>query len=165
MPPPSDAEIEREYLRLKKEAEAGGYHLSPDRAFVNGLVAGLLANTERYGYPSCPCRLAAGIRERDLDIVCPCDYRDPDLTEHGACYCALYVSGEIAAGNAKAGAVPERRPPGGPKKKRDACGQGSSLSPSRSGGRRVSGYVRVRAARRGSPALTDKRVPLSIARM
>ena len=117
MPPPSDAEIEREYLRLKKEAEAGGYRLNPDRAFVNGLVAGLLANTERYGYPSCPCRLAAGIRERDLDIVCPCDYRDPDLTEHGACYCALYVSGEIAAGNAKAGAVPERRPPGGPKKK------------------------------------------------
>jgi len=117
MPPPSDAEIERESLRLKKEAEAGGYRLNPDLAFVNGLVAGLLANTERYGYPSCPCRLAAGIRERDLDIVCPCDYRDPDLTEHGACYCALYVSGEIAAGNAKAGAVPERRPPGGPKKK------------------------------------------------
>ncbi|HDS63657.1 MAG TPA: ferredoxin:glutaredoxin reductase [Methanofollis liminatans] len=117
MPPPSDAEIEREHLRLKKEAEAGGYHLNPDRTFVNGLVSGLLTNTERYGYPACPCRLAAGIRERDLDIVCPCDYRDPDLTEHGACYCALYVSGEIAAGREKAGAVPERRPPGGPKKK------------------------------------------------
>lgn len=115
--PPSDAEIEREYLRLKKEAGAGGYHLNPDRAFVNRLVSGLITNTERYGYPACPCRLAAGIRERDLDIVCPCDYRDPDLTEHGACYCALYVSGEVAAGTKQAGAVPERRPPGGPKKK------------------------------------------------
>jgi ferredoxin-thioredoxin reductase catalytic subunit len=117
MPPPSNAEIEREYLRLKTEAEAGGYHLNPDRAFVNGLVAGLLANTERYGYPACPCRLAAGVKARDLDIVCPCDYRDPDLADYGACYCALYVSGEIAAGKKKAGAVPERRPPGGPKKK------------------------------------------------
>ncbi|MDK2974837.1 MAG: hypothetical protein PWP08_1208 [Methanofollis sp.] len=117
MASPSDEEIDREYLRLKKDAEAGGYRLNPDRTFVNGLVRGLLANAERYGYPSCPCRLAAGVREQDLDIVCPCDYRDPDLTEHGACYCALYVSAEIAAGTEKAGPVPERRQPGGPKQK------------------------------------------------
>jgi len=117
-----DEEIDREYLRLKRDAEAGGYHLNPDRTFVNGLVRGLLANNERYGYPSCPCRLAAGAREQDLDIVCPCDYRDPDLTEYGACYCALYVSGDIAAGRGNAGAVPERRPPGGPKKKEAPAG-------------------------------------------
>lgn len=115
MTPPSNEAIEKEYQRLKKDAEAAGYHLNPDRAFVNGLIRGMLTNTERYGYPACPCRLAVGVKERDLDIVCPCDYRDPDLAEYGACYCALYVSGDIAAGKAKAAPVPERRVPGGPK--------------------------------------------------
>jgi ferredoxin-thioredoxin reductase catalytic chain len=108
-----DEQVEREYLRLKKEAEAGGYRLNPDRAFVSGLVGGLLTNRERYGYPVCPCRLASGDREKDLDIICPCDYRDPDLTDYGACYCALYVSAEVASGKAAARQVPERRPPGG----------------------------------------------------
>ncbi|MHB1457499.1 MAG: rubredoxin-like domain-containing protein, partial [Armatimonadota bacterium] len=44
------------------------------------------------------------------DIICPCDYRDPDLTDYGACYCALYVSGEIARGEKQAQSIPERRP-------------------------------------------------------
>jgi len=58
---------------------------------------------------SCPCRLAEGVREKDLDIICPCDYRDPDLDEYGACYCALYVSEEIARGEKSPQPVPERR--------------------------------------------------------
>ena len=72
-------------------------------------MEGLITNQGRYGYWACPCRLAEGVREKDLDIICPCDYRDPDLDEHGACYCALYVSGEVAAGKRKLKPVPERR--------------------------------------------------------
>jgi ferredoxin-thioredoxin reductase catalytic subunit len=34
----------------------------------------LLVNKERYGYMCCPCRLAAGNREKDADIICPCQY-------------------------------------------------------------------------------------------
>ncbi|HJX39550.1 MAG TPA: ferredoxin-thioredoxin reductase catalytic domain-containing protein [Anaerolineae bacterium] len=97
------------YERLKREAEAAGYFLNPDRGFVLGLMDGLLTNEERYGYQSCPCRLAEGVRQKDLDIICPCDYRDPDLDEYGACYCALYVSEEIALGEREPGPVPERR--------------------------------------------------------
>lgn len=113
----TDDQVEKEYLRLKKEAETGGYHLNPNKEFVLGLVRGLLTNRERYGYQACPCRLASGTKDKDLDIICPCDYRDPDLTDHGACYCALYVSADIASGKIKVKPVPERRPPGGPKKK------------------------------------------------
>ena len=40
----------------------------------------------------CPCRLAAGDREWDRDIICPCVYREPDVAEYGSCYCNLYVS-------------------------------------------------------------------------
>ncbi len=105
------AEIDRLYSRLNKEAEAGGYHLNPDVAFTRDLVQGLLVNIRRYGYQACPCRLASGQREEDLDIICPCDYRDPDLNEYGACYCALYVSQAVLAGRQKVQAIPERRPP------------------------------------------------------
>ena len=52
-----------------------------------------------------------GFREQDLDIICPCDYRDPDLNDFGACYCALYVSDAIANGGKISGPVPDRRPP------------------------------------------------------
>ena len=79
-------EVERLYQKLKKEAEAGGYHLNPDVEMTKALVKGLLTNEERYGYQACPCRLAAGRKEEDLDIVCPCDYRDADVVEYDACY-------------------------------------------------------------------------------
>jgi ferredoxin-thioredoxin reductase catalytic subunit len=70
-----------------------------------------MKNEQRYGYRACPCRLASGKKEQDLDIICPCDYRDPDLNDFGACYCALYVSDDIAKGEKPTGPVPERRPP------------------------------------------------------
>jgi ferredoxin-thioredoxin reductase catalytic chain len=97
------------HRRLKREAEESGYNLNPDEGFVGMLVEGMLVNEDRYGYQSCPCRLASGNKASDLDIICPCDYRDADLTEFGSCYCALYVSGEIARGERKAASIPERR--------------------------------------------------------
>lgn len=103
--------IDKLFKRLYVEAEASGYHLNPDAEFTRELVQGLIENTDRYGYPSCPCRLASGNRQGDLDIICPCDYRDPDLDAYGACYCALYVSQDIVDGKRRAGPIPERRPP------------------------------------------------------
>jgi ferredoxin-thioredoxin reductase catalytic chain len=99
------------YERLKKDAEANGYHLNPDAVFARDLAESLLVNEKRYGYWNCPCRLSSGDKQKDLDIICPCDYRDPDLTEFDACYCALYVSGRVAGGEIKAHSIPERRPP------------------------------------------------------
>jgi ferredoxin-thioredoxin reductase catalytic subunit len=79
-------EITRTYERLKKDAEAGGYHLNPDVEFTKDLVRGILVNEKRCGYWNCPCRLASGSQEEDLDIICPCDYRDADVSEFGTCY-------------------------------------------------------------------------------
>jgi ferredoxin-thioredoxin reductase catalytic subunit/rubredoxin len=73
-------------------------------------VKGLIINKGRYGYVSCPCRLATGQKAEDLDIICPCDYRDPDIGQYGSCYCGLYVSDEIYRGLKKLAPVPERRP-------------------------------------------------------
>jgi len=105
------SEVEALAVRLTNEAEGAGYHLNPDRDFTLGLVEGLLTNARRYGYQVCPCRLATGNKEKDLDIICPCDYRDADLVDWGACYCALYVGDAVLVGTKKVGPVPERRPP------------------------------------------------------
>ena len=102
--------IEKLYVKLKKEAEASGYYLNPDVNFTKDLIEGLIINEKRYGYWACPCRLASGEKNEDLDIICPCDYRDIDLNEYGACYCALYVSKEIIEGKSETQPVPERRP-------------------------------------------------------
>jgi ferredoxin-thioredoxin reductase catalytic chain len=107
----SRAEVEKLHDRLQREAEASGYHLNPGVAFTQELVKGLLINEKRYGYWACPCRLASGEKEEDLDIICPCDYRDPDLTDYDACYCALYVSTAVIKGEKKINSIPERRPP------------------------------------------------------
>jgi ferredoxin-thioredoxin reductase catalytic subunit/rubredoxin len=107
----SDEVVNTTYERLDREAEEGGYHLNSDVSFVKDLVRGLLTNDRRYGYWACPCRLASGVKEEDLDIICPCDYRDQDVGEHGACYCALYVSTEVVQGKKTVGSIPERRPP------------------------------------------------------
>ncbi len=109
-PDVSREEVERLFERLDREAESAGYHLNPDKEFTLGLIEGMLVNERRYGYWACPCRLASGVKAEDLDIICPCDYRDADVAEYGACYCALYVSQEIKDGTKKATRVPERRP-------------------------------------------------------
>jgi ferredoxin-thioredoxin reductase catalytic subunit len=107
----SPEEIDRLHEKLKREAESAGYHLNPDTAMTRELLNGLLVNEKRYGYPACPCRLASGQKDEDLDIICPCDYRDPDLTDFNACYCSLYVSRGVVEGKEKVGSIPERRPP------------------------------------------------------
>jgi ferredoxin-thioredoxin reductase catalytic chain len=111
VPTVTDAEITKRYDKLFREAEAGGYHLNPDIPFTRNLVRGLLINEKRFGYQACPCRLSSGKREEDLDVICPCDYRDPDLNDYGACYCALYVSTPVLKGKEPVRSIPERRPP------------------------------------------------------
>ncbi len=99
------------YEVLGRYAEAQGNRLNNDKEFVLDIIAGLMKNEERYGYRSCPCRLATGLKERDEDIICPCRYKDADINEYGSCYCALYVSRAWNAGLIPHMPVPERRPP------------------------------------------------------
>jgi len=103
-------DLKKVRTRAEGDAETHGYHLNPDTDFLNDLLEGLRKNEERYGYPSCPCRLATGIFEIDRDIICPCDYRDPDVMEYGCCYCALYVRKDVYEGKLPIRPIPERRP-------------------------------------------------------
>jgi len=107
----ADEKIKQVLKELTDGATAGGYLLNPDDDFTMELIRGLLTNQERFEYRACPCRLAAGVREEDTDIICPCDYRDADLNEYGACYCALYISRDVLEREKQLTSIPDRRPP------------------------------------------------------
>ena len=98
------------YEMLKKVQEPKGYFFNKDKEWVLTIIGDLLINKERYGYMSCPCRLASGNREKDADIICPCQYRPADIKEYGSCYCNLYVSSQWNEGKIEHQYVPERRP-------------------------------------------------------
>ena len=104
-------EAQKLYEMLKKVQEPKGYYFSQNKERVLELLEALLVNKERYGYMSCPCRLASGERDKDKDIICPCIYRETDVKEYGSCYCNLYVSKEWNDGIITRSYVPERRPP------------------------------------------------------
>ena len=104
-------DVEQLYEMLRKVQEPKGYFFNEAKDRVVDLLQGLLVNKERYGYMSCPCRLASGDRERDKDLICPCVYREPDVVEYGSCYCNLYVSKDWNEEKISHVYVPERRPP------------------------------------------------------
>jgi ferredoxin-thioredoxin reductase catalytic subunit/glutaredoxin len=106
---PISEEIKKIMERLQRFSEKKGASLNPDREITAKLIAGLLENQKRHGYWACPCRLVAGNRDEDRDIICPCDYWEQDVEEFGACYCGLYVSEKVAAGEMTIETVPERR--------------------------------------------------------
>jgi len=91
-------------------AEKQGWKLNRDTELIEILARGLAKNFNRYGYYSCPCRDADGVRERDRDIVCPCAYCRPDQEKYGHCYCGLYLTPEFHRSGRSPGAIPERRP-------------------------------------------------------
>lgn len=103
-------EAEGLYETLRKFQEPKGYLFNKDRERVIELIEALLVNKDRYGYMACPCRLASGDRKNDADIICPCDYREPDVRQYGSCYCNLYVSEEWNEEKTPHAYVPERRP-------------------------------------------------------
>ncbi len=105
----SSITIDQVRRRAEADAKTYGYYLTPQQDLLKMFLEGLKTNEERYGYPSCPCRLATGNLELDRDIICPCDYRDPDVAEYGACYCRLYVNKAVYESQ-NLPEVPERRP-------------------------------------------------------
>ena len=95
----------------KKVAETNNWILNKDKTTFDDLIDGLVDNKKNLGYQSCPCRLACGKRELDRDLICPCDYAQKDVPEHGACYCNLYMRQDYYETiNQEYVNVPERRP-------------------------------------------------------
>ena len=65
--------------------------LNPNMEEVNTLAAGVLENMKNRGMKYCPCRMITGDFEKDLELVCPCNfYHQKVWKETGECWCGLY---------------------------------------------------------------------------
>ncbi|MBD3350477.1 MAG: ferredoxin:thioredoxin reductase [Candidatus Lokiarchaeota archaeon] len=102
--------IDDTFKFMKMVADHQGWKLNRDEDFLKMLAEGLTINWNRYGYYSCPCRDASGDKDKDKDIVCPCDYCVPDQKEYGHCYCGLYLTPEFYESDKETQSIPERRP-------------------------------------------------------
>jgi len=61
--------------RRGEVSENNDFMLNPDSLHVDMVIAGVLENEKKYELKFCPCRLTGGIREKDLELLCPCNFR------------------------------------------------------------------------------------------
>jgi ferredoxin-thioredoxin reductase catalytic subunit len=72
--------------------EQKDFMLNPDLAHVDSVAAGVLHNDQKYGLKLCPCRLRDGTRKRDLELICPCNFKIQDVWQsQNRCWCGLFV--------------------------------------------------------------------------
>lgn len=95
---------------VTRVAEKKGWRINPDSEQLSGVLGGLSTNLSRFGYYLCPCRDGSGNKKLDADIICPCDYAQADLDDHGHCYCGLFFTPVLADSGRRAEPIPERRP-------------------------------------------------------
>ncbi len=83
-----------EELRIAwaKFTENNDFILNTDEDLVSMVISGLLDNEKEYGLKLCPCRLRDGTRQRDLELICPCNFKIQDVWENeGRCWCGLFI--------------------------------------------------------------------------
>ena len=70
----------------------GSFQLNPDKEHVDFVIDGVLSNEKQFGLKLCPCRLRDGTRQRDLEILCPCNFFSQETwKKEGRCWCGLFV--------------------------------------------------------------------------
>ena len=84
---------EEELLKVwERFTEKNDFKLNPDKELVKRIIEGVLKNEEKFGLKLCPCRIRDGSRERDLELICPCNFKvDKTWQEKGQCWCGLFV--------------------------------------------------------------------------
>lgn len=105
---PKTIEETRRFVEMT--ARHNGWRINSNDRFLSGIISGLTKNYNRFGYYQCPCRDSwDGDREKDADIICPCDYCVADLAEYGHCLCGLFLSDSFADSGNPVRPIPERR--------------------------------------------------------
>ena len=67
------------------------FRLAEDENEVKMLAGGVLENMRNRGLKYCPCRITSGDLEKDLNLICPCNFfRQKNWNELGECWCGLF---------------------------------------------------------------------------
>lgn len=68
------------------------FSLNPDEEHVYFTLDGVLRNERQQGLKYCPCRVPSGNFEKDLEIICPCNFQTQETwTEQARCWCGLFI--------------------------------------------------------------------------
>ncbi len=70
------------------------FRVNPDRERVDLLLEGMFNNENNHGLKYCPCRMIEKDLEKDLTMICPCNFLIHDTymeKEEGECWCGLFV--------------------------------------------------------------------------
>ncbi|MBD3313956.1 ferredoxin-thioredoxin reductase [Candidatus Woesearchaeota archaeon] len=83
-------------IKLWEEfAEGKDFKLNPDTKIVQALAEGVLKNEKNKGFRFCPCRLGDGSHEKNVDLLCPCNFIiHSTWKDKGRCWCGLFVKRE-----------------------------------------------------------------------
>lgn len=66
--------------------------LNPCEKHVDQIIDGILENEKNFGLKLCPCRLRDGSRQKDLELICPCNFKTQETWKNqGRCWCGLFV--------------------------------------------------------------------------
>ena len=77
---------------FEKFTENNDFILNSDKEFVGKIIDGILENEKKYGLKLCPCRLRNGTIERDLELICPCNFKIQETWKtQERCWCGLFV--------------------------------------------------------------------------
>ena len=88
---PQEEKIREFIISSENHAKNNGFRVNPDKAVVERLAKGMIANEERYGKKYCPCRRISGNLEADSKNICPCYYHRGEIEKDGHCLCMLFV--------------------------------------------------------------------------
>jgi ferredoxin-thioredoxin reductase catalytic subunit len=73
-------------------AKKNDFKLNPDKKHVEFIIKGEQGNESKLGLKLCPCKIRDGTRERDLKLICPCNFKaDDNWNTKGMCWCGLFV--------------------------------------------------------------------------
>lgn len=79
---------------IEKFVENREFQVNPDKEKVNMLIDGVFECEKNHGFKYCPCRLIEKDFEKDVKLICPCNFlihetfKDKD---DGECWCGLFV--------------------------------------------------------------------------
>jgi ferredoxin-thioredoxin reductase catalytic subunit len=81
----------------EKFTKNNDFKLNPDKRHVGIIIEGVLKNEKAHGLKLCPCRLRDGTRQKDLELICPCNFKthetwlNPKESMHQMCWCGLFI--------------------------------------------------------------------------
>ena len=68
------------------------FELNPDKTHVEECIDGILENEKKYGLKYCPCRIVSGDFQKDLELLCPCNFTIQEKYKaQEECWCGLFV--------------------------------------------------------------------------